>query len=126
MTSEDISEVALLSSSDLKASTETHTPKGIEDMPDELLLEILSQVSLEQRFDIRRVSQKWNRIVSHIGYHMDPLFLDDRNDTPFYSSDIPIRLNHIVNSIWSIDARYQRLFGGTRAVKNSLGDVQSS
>jgi hypothetical protein len=68
--------------------------KQISDLPDELLINVLSMVPQEYRSKIRQVSRKWKEISSDLGYHLDPLFMDCDNDfLPCYSARIPIRLN---------------------------------
>jgi len=44
-------------------------PKSINDLPEELLVDVISMVSPEHRCLIRRVSRKWYTL----GYHIEPL-----------------------------------------------------
>lgn len=55
----------------------------LSDLPDELLIHIIRQVPVESRVNIRRVSQKWHSIILDIGYHVEPLFVDDKYEVPF-------------------------------------------
>lgn len=84
------------------------TAKQINDLPDELLVEVLSMMPPEDRYKIRRVSQKWNSILCDLGYHLDPHFIDEYNDHPNYPADVPIKVNPIFsdftasfNDLWT-------------------------
>jgi hypothetical protein len=55
-------------SSDLPLDMSNGSTKQTSDLPDELLINVLSHVPSEYRMDIRQVSQKWNEIISDIGY----------------------------------------------------------
>lgn len=58
----------------ITANASRHTsvspkPKTINDLPDELLVHVLSMVSPEHRCLIRRVSRRWYTLE----YHIEPL-----------------------------------------------------
>lgn len=65
----------------------------LSDLPDELLIHIIRQVPVETRANIRRVSRKWHNIILDIGYHIEPLFVDDKYEVPLYSDDPYIKGN---------------------------------
>lgn len=65
----------------------------LNDLPDELLICVLRQVPIERRVSIRTVSRKWYSIILDIGYHVDPLFMDDKLEAPHFSKDLPMKLN---------------------------------
>jgi hypothetical protein len=73
-------------------------PKEIADLPDELLTSVLSMVPPEHRIGIRRVPQKWNGIISDIGYHLEPLFVNGRDGKPWYPARVPIQVHPILDS----------------------------
>lgn len=89
----------------------TNKAKNLCDLPDELLLQILSTVPLKDRVYIRSVSKKWHSIVLDLGYHLEPDFIS-WPDTPYYpwgmptcQSEFPIRFNpslHILTGLYQI------------------------
>lgn len=72
--------------------------KNINDLPDEILFEVVSLVPTQCRSRIRRVSQKWNTIISEIGYHVEPLFMSHQviKCVPYYPADVGVRQNPAV------------------------------
>jgi hypothetical protein len=74
------------------------SPKQIGDLPDELLINILSHVPSGHRMEIRPVSQKWNDIICDIRYHIDPVFICEESGLPYYSSTTPIRFNSVLST----------------------------
>lgn len=42
---------------------------------------------------IRNVSHKWNNVISDLGHHREPLFVEDAASWPYYSRDFSLRPN---------------------------------
>jgi hypothetical protein len=72
----------------------------IDTLPNELLLTILGLAPLQDRTKVRRVSKKWSSFIYDVGYHLEPLFIDESSCIPFYSDDVPIRV-HTHASMWN-------------------------
>ena len=81
----------------------SQTSGFIDTLPNELLLAILGKLPLKERAKVRTVSKRWNNLVMDLGFHLEPLFVDDKLGVPFYSSDPPIRRN-----IWAVSLDYLR------------------
>ena len=48
----------------------------LNDLPDELLIQVLREVPVECRVSLRTVSRKWHNIILDLGYHIEPKFVD--------------------------------------------------
>jgi len=79
----------------------TTTALGI----DELTLLILEKVPTEHLSKLRRVSKKWNQIISSVGYCVKPISLRSLdeftwvvNDGPHYALDVTIGINPAINN----------------------------
>lgn len=71
----------------------------LNTLPDEVLVQVLSEVPKEHRVGIRTVSQKWKNIISDLGYHIKPLFVTNGEYClPYYPKEIPIHLNPIISA----------------------------
>lgn len=80
-----------ISNTDSLATTHSNSAKNLCDLPDELLLQVLSAVPVECRVGIRTVSKKWHGIVLDLGYHIEPDFMV--SGYPHYAFEIPMKLN---------------------------------
>jgi hypothetical protein len=61
----------------------------LTDLPDELLVRVFKMMPPEHRAKLRGVSQKFNAIICDVGYHLEPLFVDDKPGEywPYYSAE---------------------------------------
>lgn len=100
-------------------------PKSINDLPEELLIHVLSMASPEHRCRICRVSRKWYTL----GYHIEPLLV--RNffsaggnvvysygrleiSTPYYHHSIKIKVNPLFYHHFSLSAMEFKITGSRR------------
>lgn len=80
-------------------SSGTQKSKDIHTLPDELLVQILFEIPVEHRVDVRRVSQKWKSIISDLGFHIEPLFmLPDLCHIPIYPAQTKFKKNQAILS----------------------------
>lgn len=75
----------------------------LNDLPDELLIHVLRQVPIERRVSIRTVSRKWYSVILDIGFHVNPLFVDDSYQAPHYSKGLHLKLNPAIE--WNLCRR---------------------
>jgi hypothetical protein len=96
--------------------------RQISDLPDELLINIFSHLPAEHRMVIRSVSQKWNNIISDVGYHLEPLFVAT-DGMPHYSAKTPIRVNpaFIAINVMNVElgARYTEVLLSRRELSDT-------
>lgn len=80
--------------------------RGLNGLPNALLIEILRQVPIEDRVGIRTVSQKWYNVILDLGYYIDPDFIEGR-DFPHYPARIDIKANP---AVVACNKRYSHMF----------------
>lgn len=80
-----------ISNTDSLATIHSDSAKNLCDLPDELLVQVLSAIPVECRVGIRTVSKKWHIIVLDLGYHIEPDFMV--GGYPHYAFGIPMKLN---------------------------------
>lgn len=99
--------------------------KSINDLPEELLIHVLSMVSPEHRCRIRRVSRKWYTL----GYHIEPLVVRStfsaggnvvysygrlEISTPYYHQSIKFKVNPLFYHHFSLSAMEFKTTGSRR------------
>lgn len=84
------------STNDEREAREEQGVKNLCDLPDELLVQVLSQVPVEARVGLRTISKKWHNIILDLGYHIEPNFLDDFWGA-HYSSNYHVKLNPFID-----------------------------
>lgn len=73
---------------------------NLSNLPDELLVNILCQVPVECRVRIRTVSQKWDRIIIDLGFHVEPISLPSESHCYLqYPRKLRIKLNPAISSL---------------------------
>lgn len=108
------------STRDAHISSETQSPKDINALPDELLMQILLEVPEKQRVSIRGVSKKWMGTIRDVGYHLEPLFVRDTDSLPYYTTKAGIRYNPAIMSMDSLTIDNVFPAGGKPFTRNKL------
>jgi len=85
---------------DEQLSKPQHSTTTVALETNELLHNILSELPIELRVRVRRVSKTWNLVISKLGYCIDPTasYHSEYYEFPRYSAHLNIRPNPIVSA----------------------------
>lgn len=114
--------IAILLTTNIDADS-TNKAKNLCDLPDELLLQILSAVPLKDRVCIRSVSKKWHSIILDLGYHLEPDFIS-WPDTPYYPCGVQIRPNPIIDNLTNLQQIRQGFYRWGRMNERDVISLQ--